>query len=72
MQEEEHQAKTDYADLSALICLLCQRKFKTKADLEKHQAVSELHKVRSIAMQWGDHGEGRGLCVWDFFFEKNV
>ncbi|KAI8642830.1 hypothetical protein BD408DRAFT_173347 [Parasitella parasitica] len=27
-----------------MACLLCQRKFKSKPDLERHQAISELHK----------------------------
>ncbi|KAI8379887.1 hypothetical protein EDC96DRAFT_492146 [Choanephora cucurbitarum] len=27
-----------------MTCILCQRKFKSRTDLEKHQAVSELHK----------------------------
>ncbi|KAI9270841.1 hypothetical protein BY458DRAFT_509914 [Sporodiniella umbellata] len=27
-----------------MACLLCQRKFKTKAELERHQSLSELHK----------------------------
>lgn len=45
-QTEQEMAKSEYADLSALACLLCQRKFKQKSDLERHQAISELHKVR--------------------------
>ncbi|CEP13444.1 hypothetical protein [Parasitella parasitica] len=44
LETEQELAKADYADLSALACLLCQRKFKSKPDLEKHQAISELHK----------------------------
>ncbi|KAL7308841.1 hypothetical protein PS15m_010986 [Mucor circinelloides] len=44
LQTEQEMAKSEYADLSALACLLCQRKFKQKSDLERHQAISELHK----------------------------
>ncbi|KAL9546409.1 hypothetical protein MBANPS3_006670 [Mucor bainieri] len=44
LQAEQEMAKSDYADLSAMACLLCQRKFKQKSDLERHQAISELHK----------------------------
>ncbi|KAI7904946.1 uncharacterized protein BX663DRAFT_501116 [Cokeromyces recurvatus] len=43
-EEEEEKAKKNFADLKSLICILCQRKFKSKQDLEKHQQVSELHK----------------------------
>ncbi|KAI9480414.1 MAG: hypothetical protein EXX96DRAFT_562500 [Benjaminiella poitrasii] len=42
--EEEETAKENFADLKSLICILCQRKFKSKLDLERHQEVSELHK----------------------------
>ncbi|CAO3635218.1 unnamed protein product [Mucor fragilis] len=44
LETEQEMAKSEYADLSAMACLLCQRKFKQKADLERHQAISELHK----------------------------
>ncbi|KAL0146150.1 C2H2-type zinc finger transcription factor [Mucor lusitanicus] len=44
LQTEQEMAKSEYADLSAMACLLCQRKFKQKSDLERHQAISELHK----------------------------
>jgi hypothetical protein len=27
-----------------MACILCQRKFKSKLELEKHQSLSELHK----------------------------
>lgn len=48
LETEQEMAKSEYADLSAMACLLCQRKFKQKADLERHQAISELHKVQHI------------------------
>lgn len=38
----------DFADLSIMACLLCQRKFKTLQDLQRHQNASELHKVRLV------------------------
>ncbi|KAI8984701.1 hypothetical protein BDF20DRAFT_861283 [Mycotypha africana] len=44
-REIEEQAIKNYADLSAMACLLCQRKFKSQADLERHQELSELHKT---------------------------
>ncbi|KAG2202815.1 hypothetical protein INT46_009975 [Mucor plumbeus] len=44
LKTEQDLAKSEFADLSAMACLLCQRKFKAKADLERHQAISELHK----------------------------
>lgn len=42
---EKAEAKNDFADLSALTCLLCQRKFKSKVDLSRHIELSNLHKV---------------------------
>ncbi|KAI8347652.1 hypothetical protein BD560DRAFT_410929 [Blakeslea trispora] len=44
VEEEIEQARHDYLDLVGLTCILCQRKFKSRPDLEKHQAISELHK----------------------------
>ncbi|KAG0790348.1 hypothetical protein G6F57_005212 [Rhizopus arrhizus] len=43
-KEIEEQAKQHYADLTNMACILCQRKFKSKLELEKHQSLSELHK----------------------------
>ncbi|KAG1442832.1 hypothetical protein G6F56_010900 [Rhizopus delemar] len=43
-KEIEEQSKIHYADFTTMACLLCQRKFKSKAELERHQDVSELHK----------------------------
>lgn len=34
-----------FADMNIMACLLCQRKFKTLQDLERHQELSELHKA---------------------------
>ncbi|KAG2217412.1 hypothetical protein INT45_004870 [Circinella minor] len=34
----------DFGDVKIMACLLCQRKFKTIQDLQRHQQVSELHK----------------------------
>ncbi|KAI9252934.1 hypothetical protein BDA99DRAFT_520433 [Phascolomyces articulosus] len=43
--ESSHGTMTlEYADLKIMACLLCQRKFKTVQDLQRHQQVSELHK----------------------------
>lgn len=42
---EKEQARSEYADLSSLSCILCQRKFKSKPDLSRHQELSDLHKV---------------------------
>ncbi|KAF7725814.1 hypothetical protein EC973_009237 [Apophysomyces ossiformis] len=43
-ETESELPEDDFADLSMMACLLCQRKFKTKQDLERHQELSELHK----------------------------
>ncbi|KAI8061810.1 uncharacterized protein B0P05DRAFT_556710 [Gilbertella persicaria] len=43
-EEEIERGRNNYIDIVTLVCVLCQRKFKSKPDLEKHQAVSELHK----------------------------
>ncbi|CDH59706.1 predicted protein [Lichtheimia corymbifera JMRC:FSU:9682] len=37
-------AHHQFADLNIMACLLCQRKFKTHQDLQRHQDLSELHK----------------------------
>ncbi|KAI9490342.1 hypothetical protein BDB00DRAFT_838098 [Zychaea mexicana] len=34
----------DFADLTMMACLLCQRKFKTSQDIQRHQEISQLHK----------------------------
>ncbi|ORZ03642.1 hypothetical protein BCR43DRAFT_483703 [Syncephalastrum racemosum] len=34
----------EFADLDLMACLLCQRKFKSRQDLQRHQDLSELHK----------------------------
>ncbi|KAI9033994.1 hypothetical protein CLU79DRAFT_714810 [Phycomyces nitens] len=43
-EEPEEQDKDDFSDRVMNACLLCQRKFKSGQDLEKHQELSELHK----------------------------
>ncbi|KAI7888135.1 uncharacterized protein EV154DRAFT_518807 [Mucor mucedo] len=43
-EAEKQDAKNDFADIDALTCLLCQRKFKSKADLTRHLDLSDLHK----------------------------
>ncbi|KAJ2958010.1 hypothetical protein NQZ79_g6360 [Umbelopsis isabellina] len=35
----------DFADLSRMACLLCQRKFKSLKELRRHEDLSELHKL---------------------------
>ena len=35
-----------FADLNIMACILCQRKFKSLQDLQRHQELSELHKVQ--------------------------
>lgn len=37
-------AATSFADLKIMACLLCSRKFKTEADLQAHEAQSDLHR----------------------------
>lgn len=37
---------TDYGDYQLMACLLCNRKFKSNHDVTRHQALSDLHKVR--------------------------
>lgn len=37
-----------FADMNIMACLLCQRKFKTLQDLQRHQELSELHKASWI------------------------
>ncbi|KAI8100045.1 uncharacterized protein BX664DRAFT_322730 [Halteromyces radiatus] len=39
--------KEDFGDYRLLACLLCNRKFKTKQDVTRHQALSDLHKRNS-------------------------
>lgn len=50
-EAEKQDAKSDFADLDALTCLLCQRKFKSKADLSRHLELSDLHKVTFLKPQ---------------------
>lgn len=35
-----------YGDVVAMVCLLCQRQFKSGPDLRRHNDLSALHKVR--------------------------
>ncbi|KAI8141338.1 hypothetical protein BJV82DRAFT_173548 [Fennellomyces sp. T-0311] len=44
LKEASSEEVYDYADMTIMACLLCQRKFKTLQDLQRHQQVSELHK----------------------------
>ncbi|CAO3653532.1 unnamed protein product [Mucor hiemalis] len=41
---EKEQAKSNFANLTSLSCILCQRKFKSKPNLSRHQDLSHLHK----------------------------
>jgi hypothetical protein len=43
-------ARESFADLTAIACLLCQRKFKSIGDLQRHQEISELHKVHIFGL----------------------
>ncbi|KAI8881904.1 G-patch-domain-containing protein [Backusella circina FSU 941] len=44
IREKQDSDDVSFANYASLSCLLCQRKFKTRADLGKHQDKSELHK----------------------------
>lgn len=59
--EELEKARNNFADLTAMACLLCQRKFKSKADLERHQDISELHKVKQKKKK-------DNLCFWELLY----
>ncbi|SAL99108.1 hypothetical protein [Absidia glauca] len=58
---------TDYGDYQLMACLLCNRKFKSNQDVTRHQALSDLHKVRHkltvlymelLCYIWGREGGG--------------
>jgi len=38
----------EFADLNAMACLLCARKFKSQDQLERHDKESDLHKARFL------------------------
>jgi hypothetical protein len=61
-RDDAEDDQVSFANYVGLSCLLCQRKFKTRADLGKHQDKSELHKVRFFAV-FIHNQEG-----WRFFF----
>ncbi|CAO3577170.1 unnamed protein product [Absidia cylindrospora] len=39
--------QVDFGDYQLMACLLCNRKFKSKQDITRHQALSDLHKKNS-------------------------
>ena len=43
---EEDLINDKFTDLSIMACLLCKRQFPNKEALERHQKLSDLHKVR--------------------------
>ncbi|KAI8340838.1 G-patch domain-containing protein [Chlamydoabsidia padenii] len=48
VSQQEGEVATDYGDYELLACLLCSRKFKSKQDVTRHQALSDLHKKNSL------------------------
>jgi len=38
---------SQFADLNQMCCLLCKRKFQSVEEIQKHERISKLHKVRS-------------------------
>ena len=44
--EEEH-INDRFTDLSIMACLLCKRQFPNREALERHQKLSDLHKVNN-------------------------
>lgn len=38
----------EFADMNAMACLLCARKFKSQDQLERHNKESDLHKARFL------------------------
>jgi RNA-binding protein 5/10 len=41
------QGVSQFADLNQMCCLLCKRKFQSVEEIQKHERISKLHKVRS-------------------------
>ena len=44
--ESESTSVSEFADLNQMCCLLCKRKFKSVEEIQKHERLSQLHKVR--------------------------
>jgi RNA-binding protein 5/10 len=42
------QGVSQFADLNQMCCLLCKRKFQSLEEIQKHERMSKLHKVRSF------------------------
>jgi len=40
------QGISQFADLNQMCCLLCKRKFQSVEEIQKHERISKLHKVR--------------------------
>ena len=47
------QGVSQFADLTQMCCLLCKRKFQTIEEIQKHERISKLHQVPSLAF-FGD------------------
>ena len=43
--EAESTSVSEFADLNQMCCLLCKRKFKTVEEIQRHERLSQLHKV---------------------------
>lgn len=43
--DPEEELNDKFTDLSIMACLLCKRQFPNKEALERHQKLSDLHKV---------------------------
>jgi hypothetical protein len=43
--EKAEQQVSEFADLTQLCCLLCKRKFQSMEEIQKHERLSQLHKV---------------------------
>ena len=46
--DSEEDVNDKFTDLSIMACLLCKRQFPNKEALERHQKLSDLHKVSTV------------------------
>lgn len=49
-QSTPPETESEFADISALMCLLCARQFKSLDQLKRHNRESDLHKARSLSV----------------------
>jgi len=49
-QSTPPETEFEFADINALMCLLCARQFKSLDQLKRHNRESDLHKARSLSV----------------------